>query len=88
MLEVLLVLEAVVVAVTRHKILQIVLQAVLLVFSSQALMAATLPEDQADILYHSYNGGGVEITGPSILVSKKVLDDLSISANYYVDMVS
>ena len=52
------------------------------------LSAATLPEDQADILYHSYDGGGVEITGPSILVRKKVMDELSVTANYYVDMVT
>jgi len=52
------------------------------------MIAAVLPEDRADALYHSYEGGGVEVNGPSILVRKKVLEDFSISANYYVDMVS
>ena len=52
------------------------------------LSAAQLPEDQADVLYHAYEGGGVEVVGPSFLVRKKVLDEISISANYYVDMVT
>jgi len=56
--------------------------------SCQLVFSAVLPDDQADALYHSYNGGGVEVNGPSILVRKKVLDDFSLSANYYVDMVS
>lgn len=59
-----------------------------LFLSSQALFSAILPEDRADALYHSYDGGGVEVTGPSILVRKKFLDDFSVSVNYYVDMVS
>ena len=50
--------------------------------------AAVLPEDRADILYHLYDGGGVTIDGPSLLVRKSIKDKVSISANYYVDMVS
>ncbi len=50
--------------------------------------ATVLPEDRADALYHAYDGGGVEVSGPSILVRKKVLESFSVSANYYVDMVS
>jgi hypothetical protein len=56
--------------------------------SSQALLSAILPEDRADALYHSYDGGGVTVDGPSILVRKKFLDDFSVSVNHYVDMVS
>ena len=52
------------------------------------LMSAVLPDDKVETLYHSYSGGGVEVTGPSVLVRKKFLDDFSVSANYYVDMVS
>ncbi len=59
-----------------------------LILACKSLIAAVLPDDRADALYHSYDGGGVEVNGPSILVRKKVLDDFSISANYYVDMVS
>ena len=52
------------------------------------LNAAVLPEDRADLLYHSYDGGGVEIDGPSILVRKKFGDSVSVSANHYVDNVT
>ena len=51
-------------------------------------VAGVLPEDRADVLYHLYDGGGVEIDGPSILVRKKVGKSVSIVGNYYVDMVS
>ncbi len=50
--------------------------------------AAILPEERADILYHSYEGGGVKIDGPSVLVRKNVGDKFSFSGNYYVDMVT
>lgn len=50
--------------------------------------AAVLPDDRADLLYHRYEGGGVTIDGPSVLVRKKFLDKVSVSAGYYVDMVS
>lgn len=55
---------------------------------SFSLFAAVLPEDRADTLYHSYDGGGVEISGPSILVRKKFGDSVSASVNHYVDNVS
>jgi hypothetical protein len=50
--------------------------------------AGVLPEDRADLLYHRYDGGGVTIDGPSLLVRKKFIEKFSVSANYYVDMVS
>lgn len=50
--------------------------------------AAVLPEDRADVLYHSYDGGGVTVDGPSVLVRKKVGESVSVSGNYYVDSVS
>jgi hypothetical protein len=49
---------------------------------------AVLPDDRADILYHRYEGGGVTIDGPSLLVRKKFAEKYSVTANYYVDMVS
>jgi hypothetical protein len=51
-------------------------------------LAGVLPEDRADVLYHNYDGGGITIQGPSVLVRKKVGDNLSFSANYYEDMIS
>ncbi len=50
--------------------------------------AGVLPDDRGDILYHLYDGGGVKIDGPSILVRKKVGKSVSLVGNYYVDMVS
>ncbi|MCX2783618.1 DUF3570 domain-containing protein [Microbulbifer thermotolerans] len=60
----------------------------LLCFFPLAGWAAVLPEERADIMYHSYSGGGVTIDGPSLLVRKNVGNSLSLSANYYVDMIS
>jgi hypothetical protein len=51
-------------------------------------LAGVLPEDRADVLYHRYEGGGITIQGPSVLVRKKVGDNFSFSANYYEDMIS
>jgi hypothetical protein len=51
-------------------------------------LAGVLPDDRADLLYHRYDGGGVTIDGPSLLVRKKFMETFSVSANYYVDMVS
>lgn len=50
--------------------------------------AGVLPEDRADLLYHVYDGGGVEIDGPSLLVRKSFLERFSVSGNFYMDMVS
>ncbi|WMS88503.1 DUF3570 domain-containing protein [Pleionea litopenaei] len=52
------------------------------------LRAAVLPEDRSDLLYHRYDGGGMVIDGPSLLVRKSFLDKFSASANYYIDNVS
>jgi hypothetical protein len=53
-----------------------------------AALAAVLPEERADLLYHSYDGGGVEVTGPSLLLRKDVGGSVSLGLNYYVDNVS
>jgi hypothetical protein len=66
---------------------RLTLTALLLALTSSTL-AGVLPEDRTDILYHLYDGGGVEIDGPSILVRKKVGKSVSVIGNYYVDMVS
>jgi len=50
--------------------------------------AGVLPEDRADAMYHSYDGGNVKVDGPSVLVRKKFGESISASANYYVDMVT
>lgn len=50
--------------------------------------AAVLPEERADVLYHRYEGGGMLIDGPSVLVRKNFKDKVSVVTNYYVDNVS
>ncbi|MEP1552161.1 DUF3570 domain-containing protein, partial [Paraglaciecola sp.] len=50
--------------------------------------AAVLPQDRSDAMYHSYQGGGMSIDGPSILLRKKIGNSVSVSANYYVDTIS
>jgi hypothetical protein len=55
---------------------------------SGASVPGVLPEDRADVLYHMYDGGGVQIDGPSVLVRKQVAKNVSVVGNYYVDMVS
>ena len=69
------------------KLRQIAIALILLTFS-QVVLAGVLPEDRTDLLYHRYEGGGVEIDGPSLLVRKKVGKSVSLVGNYYVDMVS
>ncbi len=66
----------------------IVIACALMLAAAGTATAGVLPDDRADILYHLYDGGGVEIDGPSILIRKKVGKSVSIVANYYVDMVS
>jgi hypothetical protein len=50
--------------------------------------ADVLPEDRTDVLYHRYEGGGVEVEGPSVLVRKKIGDSFSFSYQYYVDLIT
>jgi len=64
------------------------LTAILFLLAGFPLMAGVLPDDRADALYHSYDGGGVEITGPSVLVLKKLNQNVALRGNYYVDMIS
>lgn len=50
--------------------------------------AAVLPEERADVLYHSYSGGGININGPAVLVRTNAGDSVSLSAKHYVDTIS
>ena len=60
----------------------------LLVLLPGIAQAAILPEDRADVMYHDYDGGGLQVSGPSILVRKGFQDRVSVWANYYEDMIS
>jgi hypothetical protein len=63
-----------------------------LIFAAGTLLpaahAGVLPEDRADALYFRYDGGGVVIDGPSVLVRKSIGENVSVQANHYIDMVS
>lgn len=50
--------------------------------------AVDLPEDRADVMYHSFNGGGVDAWGPALLVRKGLYDKVSLFGTYYADIVS
>ena len=58
------------------------------VFAMHGARAVDLPQDSAEALFHSYNGGGVNANGPALLVRKNIADKVSLSASYYVDSVS
>lgn len=53
-----------------------------------AAQAAVLPDDRADLFYSTYKGGGMDITGKSVLVRKKFAESVSVQAEYFVDTVS
>ncbi len=50
--------------------------------------AGVLPDDRIDVMYHYYDGGGITIDGPALLVRKKFAEKYAVNASYYVDMVS
>lgn len=59
-----------------------------LAFHSLCCFSAVLPEERADAMYHFYDGGGVRVTGPALLVRKNLADKVSVSGSYYADTVS
>jgi len=73
---------------TLVKRIQIFLMALICLGMSLTSFAAVLPEDRADVMYHGYDGGGLQVEGPSILVRKGYKDKVSVWANYYVDMIT
>jgi hypothetical protein len=50
--------------------------------------ADVLPEDRADVMFHRFDGGGVTVEGPSVLVRKKFGDSFSASYQYYLDLIT
>lgn len=82
---VLVFLQAVAVAVIKKSTIALV--ALYVIINNQS-HAAVLAEDRIDVLYHNYDGGGITIDGPSVLVRKSIGNTTSISANYYIDSIS
>jgi len=72
----------------HERLLRCVITCCALAGLSNYAAAGVLPEDRADILYFKYDGGGVTIDGPSVLVRKSIGEHVSVAANYYIDMVS
>jgi hypothetical protein len=62
-----------------------VLTALLLV---RATSADVLPDDRADLFYSKYSGGGMDITGESVLVRKKFTENFAVEGSYFIDKVS
>lgn len=79
------VVQVVAVVVTNRQI-------ILFIFFYLALMinanAAVVPEDRTDIMYHSYDGGGLSVDGPSIIVRKGNKKNFSVFGQYYVDSIT
>lgn len=80
------------VAVTKHRQWWIVRLLIALVLSTCTLsyvaQATVLPEERADLLYHEYDGGGIKVSGPSLLVRKTATTNTSVFYNYYIDNIT
>ena len=62
-----------------------------LAFALLVVMRATadvLPEERADASWRTYDGGGLKVQGPAVLVRKNFSDKVSVSAGYAVDQVT
>ena len=59
-----------------------------LIVAASNASAAVLPEDRADAMYHRYDGGGLVVQGPSVLVRKAYKDKISAWGNYYADDIT
>lgn len=75
-------------AVAATELFKPLLGGLCLLFAWLPSGAGVLPDDRADALYHSYKGGGVEVNGPSVLVLKKLGQNVAVNGNYYVDSIS
>ncbi|HUO78761.1 MAG TPA: DUF3570 domain-containing protein [Steroidobacteraceae bacterium] len=62
--------------------------AALACLAAASALADVLPEDRADASWRTYDGGGLKVEGPAVLVRKGFEDTVSVSAGYLVDRVS
>jgi hypothetical protein len=76
------------VTVTLTLVFSVVVSLIIASVTSTTAHAAVLQNDRVDVLYHSYDGGGMKIDGPAILLRKKTSETLAVSAYYYVDSIS
>jgi hypothetical protein len=64
------------------------LAAIAAVLLARSAGADVLPDDRADLFYSKYSGGGMNITGESATVQKKITENLAVNVNYFIDKVS
>ena len=57
-------------------------------FLVHVAVAAVLPDDRVDLFYSKYSGGGMNITGESVLARVKIREDVAIEYNGFLDKVS
>ena len=70
------------------KIMRYIAAALLMLGLHSAAHAGVLPEDRVDLLGHNYQGGGVKVYGPAILVRKKISENVDLSVTGDEDFVS
>jgi len=54
----------------------------------QPVNAAVLPDERADVMMHSYDGGNIEVSGPAVLVRKNIGSSTSVFYNIYTDNIT
>ena len=85
------VVQEVAVVVTKSAFFKTFLQLLITVnfgvFAS-FVSSATLAPDSVDAVYHNYDGGGMDIGGPFILVRKSIGTNFSVNGHYYIDSIS
>ncbi|MEM1155267.1 MAG: DUF3570 domain-containing protein [Pseudomonadota bacterium] len=59
-----------------------------LLLCATGAQSAVLPEERGDAMYHRYDGGGVTVDGPAVMVRKNYKEKASFNASYYIDNVS
>jgi hypothetical protein len=73
---------------TTTSLLRRVLTLLALCLCVTPALAGVLPDDRTDALYHRYQGGGITVQGPSILIQKKITDNFALTGNWYQDYIS
>jgi len=65
------------------------------VIASLALLGLVAPaladdftDDRVDVMYHRYDGGGLTVDGPALLVRKTFAEHYAVTAGYQLDMIS
>lgn len=59
-----------------------------LVVAGTNALAGVLPEDQADVMYHVYQGDGITVQGPAVLVRKKFGENIMADVGFEMDSVT